>query len=187
MLVLFLCFSDKRFFSTIMNTCIKVAQNFHFYSNLLRSADKLSFVNTVYSAWSQGLESKVYAFFFEISTELTVLKIGDLCITLSTPHVQCMLLSFYIYKYIRTNFLCLGYFSQIVSHLCHFSNWLVVCRAKWCYLLKKNKKNTNSWLDRVVLLSNQICSFEHTSPWHFLLREKYARISWIEINNWNYK
>lgn len=132
-------------------------------------------------------ESKVYAFFFEISTELTVLKIGVLCITLSTPHVQCMLLSFYIYKYIRTNFFCLGYFSQIVSHLCHFSNWLVVCRAKWCYLLKKIKKNTNSWLNRVVLLSNQICSFEHTSPWHFLLREKYARISWIEINNWNYK
>lgn len=49
-------------------------------------------------------ESKVYAFFFEISTELTVLKIGDLCITLSTPHVQRMLLSFYIYKYIGPTF-----------------------------------------------------------------------------------
>lgn len=45
-------------------------------------------------------------------------------------------------------------------------------------------KITNSWLDRVVLLSNQICSFQHTSPWHFLLREKYARISWIEIQKW---
>lgn len=45
---------------------------------------------------------------------------------------------------------------------------------------------TNSWLDKVVLLSNQICLFEHTSPWHFLLREKYSRIPWIEIHNWYY-